>query len=282
MTLTMKLLSVIALALLSLSLLPSVQASEGGLRRRRHSHQQLDGTLPVGLQKLRQRRQKLQGKLLQEHQEQAQRETTETATGAEKETRVIGGQDAPSGKYPFMADFDLGCGASLISSNMLLTAAHCLELVKASQNAYIGSNQLMKGMKREIERVIVHPSYDTKSTAYDFLLVKLKDPVTTIDPVSLNSDASVPGLQTISKTNSAQQNGNASTRQVVGELMTVIGFGVTREGDTSVSNTLQEAKVPYVPHETCRKWYKNEELDEGSMFWYVPCFASDIGWKWMG
>ena len=40
------------------------------------------------------------------------------------EPRIVGGQDATKGEYPFFVQGD-GCGASLIWKDIVLTAAHC-------------------------------------------------------------------------------------------------------------------------------------------------------------
>ena len=57
----------------------------------------------------------------------------------------MGGQDVPAGKYPFMAEMEKGCGASLIAPDMLLSVAHCKELAWDSEFAYIGSHLMHQG-----------------------------------------------------------------------------------------------------------------------------------------
>ena len=49
--------------------------------------------------------------------------------GALKETRIIDGDDAPPGRYPYAASLqdDDGhyCGGSLVGRNVVLSAGHC-------------------------------------------------------------------------------------------------------------------------------------------------------------
>src|SRR4051794_17478621 len=63
---------------------------------------------------------------------------------APSEARIIGGLDAPKGKYPYMAFLTLDrarsdegfsqCGATILNDNSLLTAAHCV--VRRGEQGY--------------------------------------------------------------------------------------------------------------------------------------------------
>ena len=61
----------------------------------------------------------------------ALRMSTKCFSGPVPDSRVIGGQDADVGEYPFMAElfyFNLKmCAGTLISEDYVLTAAQCLD-----------------------------------------------------------------------------------------------------------------------------------------------------------
>lgn len=61
--------------------------------------------------------------------------------------RIVGGQDAQDGEYDFFVQ-GAGCGASLIASDMVLTAAHCAGFI-ANNN-----NQVLVGGAREWDTVV--------------------------------------------------------------------------------------------------------------------------------
>ena len=200
--------------------------------------------------------------------------TTNSSTAMQTSYRIVGGQAVPPGKYPFMAELEKGCGASLIAPDILLSAAHCEPLAQKSEYAYIGSNFLKQGTPRRIEQVIPHPDYDEYAATNDFLILTLDRPIEGIEPVTLNDDTSIPGIIELRKQTQRGRGRQSNVRNNknndyffnVGDLLTVIGFGVTEEGATTQSETLQEVNVAYVPHRTCQEWYKNEIVDEATMF----------------
>lgn len=175
------------------------------------------------------------------------------------QSRIVGGNDADIGKYPFFVEWDL-CGASLIhtgkqhrnpslksclahahistisistQTDIILSAAHCDEI--STNTVYVGSSRQLavdeaggRGQQRTITKRISHPSYDTSTTDFDYLVMKLDLPVD-IQPARLNEDTSIP---------------------TEAGVLTVIGYGATAEGGVG-SSTLQEVAVEYIPTEKC-------------------------------
>jgi secreted trypsin-like serine protease len=167
--------------------------------------------------------------------------------------RIVGGELAAQGAYPSYAipDFSNGlCGATLIHTDILISAAHC-QGVFVNNTIYIGGNQLSGSDATETllataERV--HPSYNPSTMAYDLMLIKLSQ-ASQAPLVPLNTNAINPA-------------DNASVK--------VIGFGTTQEGGL-VSNDLLEVNVSVVDFLTCNSNYGGA-IDDNSMI----C-AADIG-----
>ncbi|XP_068439572.1 chymotrypsin-like protease CTRL-1 [Clinocottus analis] len=121
-------------------------------------------------------------------------------------TRIVGGENATAGSWPWQVSLHVTnrplsfhiCGATLISAQWVLTAAHCI--VINSPSAYIlyfgretqsGSN--IHEVNRNVSEIIVHPDYNNTLFNNDIALMKLESPVTFTDyirPVCLASNSS--------------------------------------------------------------------------------------------
>ena len=112
-------------------------------------------------------------------------------------TRVINGEEAVAHSWPWQIsiqsqDGSHYCGGSLLSSNWVITAAHCAKIVFIGE--YSG-DQVVVGMHdrqtteqgKEVIKIgakFTHPSYDSPDRANDIALLKLDTPATLGDTVS--------------------------------------------------------------------------------------------------
>lgn len=156
--------------------------------------------------------------------------------------RIIGGFDS-SEYYPWMVSIQIGghfCGGALIGKDWVLTAAHCMEDVKADQlNLYVGATDLTNLNNSEhhsVDWIAVHPDYSGDTFFSDIALLKL----------SQSSDKTpIPLL-------SQQANGQLQ----VNEQLRVMGWGLTDSSNmSSMSYDLQEVDVSFQSDDECQDTY---------------------------
>ncbi|KAF0695298.1 Aste57867_13879 [Aphanomyces stellatus] len=122
---------------------------------------------------------------------------TDATTPPTDSGKIVGGQEADSGKHRYLTGLKVSpgaesfCGASLIAPKLLLTAAHC---IKRGSTVYasIGSHDNIplataKGVEMlQVTRQIAHPNYTGKTSAgYDVAIYELATN-STIKPVSIS------------------------------------------------------------------------------------------------
>ncbi|KAF4519929.1 hypothetical protein B566_EDAN012571 [Ephemera danica] len=146
--------------------------------------------------------------------------------------RIIGGQDASPGQFPYMADLWMStgsfCGGSIVTVNRILTAGHCVE-GSSYTDVYVGTHDIYDSSDPERQTyrstfTAMHPSYNWPLN--DIAVLHIPDMVFTsrIQPVRLprRSDGS---------------------NLFVGQLTTLSGWGQTSDGG-SISATLK-----YLPNQ---------------------------------
>lgn len=104
--------------------------------------------------------------------------------------RIVGGEDAKPNQFPWQVGIMAGsfvpeyiCGGTLISSDTVLTAAHCV-VYGPGPTMYVaiprGETTLENAEKIKVSEVLVHPFFSLKYLAFpvnDFAIIKLSRPV---------------------------------------------------------------------------------------------------------
>ncbi|MCK5829012.1 MAG: serine protease [Methylococcales bacterium] len=156
--------------------------------------------------------------------------------------KIIGGKPSNLIQWPWMAgivlkgrsSFDgIFCGASLIAKDWVLTAAHCVFDEKRStieiiiNQADLDNNE---GERLSVDRILVHPLFDTESLLNDIALVKLRTPSTST-PITV--------LPTYSIEDSAGQDAIA------------LGWGTTSAVEPKYPKRLHQADLSIISNPKC-------------------------------
>ncbi|CAF4798922.1 unnamed protein product [Pieris macdunnoughi] len=104
--------------------------------------------------------------------------------GSSFEGKVIGGQYATIKNFPHVAFLKINldndvciCGSSVLNQLLLVSAAHCFELINEHTNIglYAGHHDIFQvKLVRPVKAVYRHKYYDSKNVVNDIALVKLK------------------------------------------------------------------------------------------------------------
>lgn len=160
---------------------------------------------------------------------------------------IIGGTEVPDGKYPFLAAIvgpneqgefvSAVCGATLVTPTLVMTAAHCIgPQTPLGRKAVLGRTHITdqaQGAVFDIASIVKHPRFDSeRSPEYDIGFIELATPAFSFPLVKLPRKGQTPP-------------------EVVGEIATIAGWGVTNIEDFNIPERMHEAKVPVLEPQAC-------------------------------
>uniref|UniRef100_A0A7N8YHF0 Transmembrane serine protease 7 n=1 Tax=Mastacembelus armatus TaxID=205130 RepID=A0A7N8YHF0_9TELE len=179
------------------------------------------------------------------HDCQDQSDEVGSSTGPE---RIVGGVNSVEGEWPWQVSLhfsgNLYCGASVLSSDWLISAAHCFSKERLSDPRYWSAHlgMVTQGSAKhvaEIQRIVVHEYYNMYTFDYDIALLQLKKPW----PASLG-----PLVQPVCLP-------PASHTVTDSHRCWVTGWGYRSEEDKVLPSVLQKAEVSILSQTECKKSY---------------------------
>ncbi|XP_044266759.1 brachyurin-like [Tribolium madens] len=166
--------------------------------------------------------------------------------------RIIGGNTANAGQFPFMAAINVQtgtstffCGGALISNEWILTSAHCVYNA-ITLTIRLGSIKLTGSDPNRVtlatSHVVPHPDFDPTTSKNDIGLIKLRLPVELTDyiqPIALPSGKLA---------NSANP--------------TALGWGQTTDEDSELAPELQYVGLAVISNEECKLTFGSQITEE--------------------
>nr|XP_012225380.1 PREDICTED: chymotrypsin-1-like [Linepithema humile] len=172
------------------------------------------------------------------------------ATEGALSPQIVGGKDAPTGKYPYQVSLRIYntyvCSGSIIDNRNILTSAHCINDkigVLPSLKVHVGTNfQNETGDVYEIANVTINEDYNNIRLVNDIALLHIKTPIrytTKVQPIKLATQINDTVLEN--------------------KTCTLSGWGSIKLGG-GTSNNLQEINLTIYSQTKCKATYS--ELTE--------------------
>lgn len=137
---------------------------------------------------------------------------TDTFSKPQIQPRIYGGHLAEMHQFPFITSIQVKncwdilvhvCGGSIVSSKLVLTAAHCTKskgLHAELYRVFFGANEKSEGKEFAVKRFFVHPSYNSLLLKNDLMFIELTESIkfsSIVQPIPLNREMIGDGVRVL-------------------------------------------------------------------------------------
>ncbi|XP_053334760.1 enteropeptidase [Clarias gariepinus] len=180
---------------------------------------------------------------------------TEEGTSEGVDGRIVGGEDAVKGAWPWIASLRFTgrhiCGAAIIDSQWLVTAAHCVY----GRNIHLSNWNVVLGLHAQyesntsdrqhhnVDQIIMNQNYNKRTKDSDIALMHLQDKITFTDYIQ---PICLPG-----------PNQQFETER----KCFIAGWGRLTEGGNT-ADVLQQAVVPLINNSVCQERLPEYKITE--------------------
>ncbi len=191
------------------------------------------------------------------------------AWAQQAQPRIIGGDNARQGQWPWMAQVDVAfrltqevglCGGSQLTPNWVVTAGHCVvtdddQRVDASDIQIRLGSVFLNGGTGYTGTALYVPGNFRRTQGREFdndiALVRINGPAMGERPSLIGSTQ----FQNLQSRSAAERD----------EALTALGWGVTRPGGDTPASRLQEVQLDYVPTGTCLNQWGSGNFNTATM-----------------
>ncbi|XP_011301670.1 transmembrane protease serine 9 isoform X3 [Fopius arisanus] len=182
------------------------------------------------------------------------RECGISSTKQTAQRRIVGGDDAGFGSFPWQAYIRIGssrCGGTLVNRYHVVTAGHCVAKASARQvqvtlGDYVvnSASETLPAYTFGVREIRVHPyfKFTPQADRFDVAVLRLDRPVhymAHISPICLPD----------------------KNEDFLGQYGWAAGWGALQAGSRLRPKTLQSVDVPVIDNRVCERWHRTNGIN---------------------
>ncbi|XP_017772422.1 PREDICTED: proclotting enzyme [Nicrophorus vespilloides] len=176
------------------------------------------------------------------------------STGQQAQRRIVGGDEAGFGSFPWQAYIRIGssrCGGSLVSRRHVVTAGHCVARAAPRQvHVTLGDYVINSAMEPfpaytfGVSQIQVHPFFKFTPQADRFDVAVLR--------LDRTASHQLPHIAPICLPPKGES--------FLGEVGVAAGWGALKPGSRERPRTLQAVQVPVIDSRLCERWHRSKGI----------------------